>query len=160
MRSGFYLRAESFFNLAAYIDDVGDIGNLYGGRKLHAQSHGESVLALLSHRLRSMRRGMILMDEPEAALSPSSQMAFLGFLREWDRLGNVQVIIATHSPIIMSYPGATLYWFDGEGIAERTVEETEHYRITRAFLMNPQRYLMEIFGEANGAEREAADDRS
>ncbi|WP_316975815.1 AAA family ATPase [Shumkonia mesophila] len=159
VRSGFYLRAESFFNLAAYIDDVGDIDGLYGGRKMHAQSHGESVLALLAHRLRSMGRGIILMDEPEAALSPSSQMAFLGLLREWDRLGTVQVIVATHSPIIMCYPDATLFWFDGQGIAETTAEQTEHYRITKAFLSNPPRYLAEIFDETDAAEPEGADDR-
>ena len=143
--SGFYLRAESFFNLAAFIDDVGDIANVYGGRKLHAQSHGESVLALLSNRLGGMERGIILMDEPEAALSPSRQMALLGLLRQWDLSETVQVIIATHAPIIMCYPGATLYQFDDDGITETTVDQTEHYRVTKAFLSNPQRYLAQIF---------------
>ena len=150
--SGFYLRAESFFNLAAYIDDVGDTANAYGGRKLHAQSHGESVLALLLNRLVGIQRGIILFDEPEAALSPSSQLAFLGLLREWELSGTVQVIIATHAPIIMSYPGATLYGFDEDGISETTVEQTEHYRVTKAFLSNPRRYLAEIFGETDGTD--------
>lgn len=145
--TGFFLRAESFFNLASYIDEVGDIANVYGGRKLHAQSHGESVLALLSNRLRDMERGIILMDEPEAALSPSRQLALLGLLREWDVSETVQVIVATHAPIIMCYPGAALYRFDDDGITETTVEETEHYRVTKAFLSNPQRYLAEIFDE-------------
>jgi len=159
VRTGFYLRAESFFNLAAHIDDVGDI-NAYGGRDLRTQSHGESVLALLSNRLGNMDRGMILMDEPEAALSPASQMAFLGLLREWDRAGTIQVVIATHSPIIMCYPDATLYRFDGNGIAAVAVEETEHYQITKAFLLNPRRYLAEIFGEADTGARETEEDVS
>lgn len=150
--SGFYLRAESFFNLAAFIDEFGDIANVYGGRKLHAQSHGESVLALLSNRLGGMERGIILMDEPEAALSPSRQMALLGLLREWDLSKTVQVIIATHAPIILCYPDATLYQFDDDGITETTVDQTEHYRVTKAFLSNPQRYLAEIFDETDANE--------
>ena len=147
VRSGFFLRAESFFNVAGYIDEIGDIENHYGGRQLHAQSHGEALMALLSHRLGDMDRALILMDEPEAALSPSRQMAFLSLLREWDRRQTVQLIIATHSPIIMCYPGATLYQFDDDGIKETTVEDTEHYRVTRAFLSNPQRYLAQIFDD-------------
>jgi predicted ATPase len=146
VRSGFYLRAESFFNLAGFLDEVGDL-NRSGGRKLHAQSHGESVLALLSNRLGSMERGVILMDEPEAALSPSRQLAFLGLLHQWDMPETVQLIIATHAPIILCYPGATLYRFGEDGIRQIAVEETEHYRVTKAFLSNPDRYLAEIFDE-------------
>ena len=146
VRSGFYLRAESFFNLAGFLDEVGDV-DMSGGRKLHAQSHGESVLALLSNRLGSMERGVILMDEPEAALSPSRQLAFLGLLHQWDMSETVQLVIATHAPIILCYPGATLYRFDEDGISETPVEHTEHYRVTKAFLSNPERYLAEIFDE-------------
>lgn len=147
VRNGFFLRAESFFNLARYIDGVGDIQNVYGGRDLHAQSHGESVLALLSNRLRDMGQAVLLMDEPEAALSPSRQLAFLALLHEWDQAETVQAIIATHSPILLCYPGATLYHFDEDGIAETTVEQTDQYRVTRAFLSNPERYLAELFGD-------------
>lgn len=146
VRTGFFLRAESFFNLAGFLDAVGD-PDRSGGRRLHAQSHGESVLALLAHRLGDMERGIILMDEPEAALSPSRQLAFLGLLRQWEEQETVQIIVATHAPIILCYPGATLYRFDADGIAEVTVEETEHYRVTRAFLGNPERYLARVFGE-------------
>ena len=88
------------------------------------------------------------MDEPEAALSPSRQLAFLGLLHQWDLSETVQLIIATHAPIILSYPHATLYQFDDDGIAETTLEQTEHYRVTRAFLSNPDRYLAEIFEES------------
>jgi predicted ATPase len=154
VRTGFFLRAESFFDLAAYIDEVGDIQNAYGGRELHAQSHGESVMALLTNRLSDMEQAIILMDEPEAALSPARQLAFLALLREWDALETVQVIIATHSPILLCYPGATLYQFDADGIAETTVEETEHFRVTRGFLANPERYLADLFDEPG-----AGDDR-
>lgn len=146
VRTGFFLRAESFFNLAGFLDTVGD-PDRSGGRRLHAQSHGESVLALLAHRLGDLERGIILMDEPEAALSPSRQLAFLGLLRQWEERQTVQVIVATHAPIILCYPGATLYRFDEDGIAETTVGETEHYRVTKAFLANPERYLARVFGE-------------
>lgn len=148
VRTGFFLRAESFFNLAGYLDAVGD-PDRSGGRRLHAQSHGESVLALLSHRVGGIERGIVLMDEPEAALSPSRQLAFLGLLRQWDEQETVQIIVATHAPIILCYPGATLYRFDEDGIAETAVEETEHYRVTKAFLGNPERYLAQIFDEAD-----------
>ena len=148
VRSGFYLRAESFYNLAGFLDRTGTIERS-GGRKLHAQSHGESVLALLSNRLGSMERGIILLDEPEAALSPSRQLAFLRLLCRWDRSKSVQLIIATHAPIILSYPDATLYQFDEDGIARTTLEQTEHFRVTRAFLSNPDRYLAELFDESD-----------
>lgn len=147
VRSGFYFRAESFFNVAGYIDAVGDIDGAYGGRELRAQSHGEAVLALLSNRLGGAERSILLMDEPEAALSPSRQLALLGLLRRWDLSGNVQVIIATHAPILLSYPGATLYQFDDDQIWETTLDQTDHYRVTKAFLSNPDRYLEEIFAD-------------
>jgi len=152
VRTGAFLRAESFFNLAGYIDAEGSPVAFYGGRELHAQSHGESVMALLTNRLRDMGRAIVLMDEPEAALSPSRQLAFLALLREWDLSETVQVIVATHSPILLCYPDATLYRFDEDGIAETTVERTDHFRVTRAFLANPARYLAEIFEEPETGE--------
>jgi predicted ATPase len=152
VRTGAFLRAESFFNLAGYIDAEGSPVAFYGGRELHAQSHGESVMALLTNRLRDMGRAIVLMDEPEAALSPSRQLALLSLLHDWDLSGNVQVIVATHSPILLCYPGATLYQFGEGGIAETTVERTDHFRVTRAFLANPARYLAEIFDEPEPGE--------
>lgn len=147
VRAGFYFRAESFFNVAGYIDEVGDIDGAYGGRELRAQSHGEAVLALLSNRLGGTERSILLMDEPEAALSPSRQLALLGLLRRWDLSGNVQVIIATHAPILLSYPGATLYQFGDDRIWQTTLDQTEQYRVTKAFLSNPDRYLEDIFAD-------------
>lgn len=101
-----------------------------------------------------MGRAIILLDEPEAALSPSRQLALLALLREWELAKTVQVIIATHSPILPCYPGATLYQFDEDGISETTVEQTDHFQVTRAFLGNPARYLAELFREA-GADHQA-----
>lgn len=143
---GFFFRSESFYNLAAYIDDVG-LAERHGGRLLHQQSHGESFLAVFRHRFESNTHSVFLLDEPETALSPSRQLAFLGLLRQWEKSGNVQVIMATHAPILMSYPGAALVSFDGPGLRDIAFEETEHYRITRAFLGNPQRYLDEIMAD-------------
>jgi predicted ATPase len=143
---GFYFRSESFCNLAVFIDATADIG-FHGGRRMREQSHGEAFMALFANRLGTDERVLYLMDEPENALSPTRQLSFLALLREWEKSGRVQAVIATHSPIVMSYPGARLLSFDGDALEETAFEETEHYRVTRAFLGNPQRYLAEIFGD-------------
>ncbi|MBX9633366.1 MAG: AAA family ATPase [Magnetospirillum sp.] len=144
--NGFFFRAESFFSLASYMDEVGDV-NYSGGRNLHHQSHGESFLALFSHRLDGQQRAIFFMDEPEVALSPTRQLAFLRMLWDWQRGGRVQAIIATHSPIIMSLPGAALLSLDGDQIRPVRPEETEHYRVMRSFLGNPERALQELLSE-------------
>lgn len=143
---GFFFRSDTFADVARYLDDVGDLGR-QGGRLLHEQSHGESLMAVFGNRFETNERCMYLLDEPENALSPSRQLSFLRLLRQWERSGNAQVIVATHSPIIMSYPGATILSFDGDGIEAVAYEETEHFRVTRAFLGNPERYLRELFDE-------------
>lgn len=142
---GFFFRADTFSDVARYLDDFG----APGGLKLHEQSHGESLLSLFSDRFDTDARSMFLMDEPENALSPTRQMSFLRLLRDWENSGAAQMIIATHSPIIMSYPGATILSFDGDSIAPMDYEETEHYRITKAFLGNPERYLAQLFDDAD-----------
>ncbi|MEW5729136.1 MAG: AAA family ATPase [Pseudomonadota bacterium] len=144
--NGFFFRAESFFGLASYIDEVADLGN-YGGRHMHRQSHGESFLALFDNRLGANQRALYLMDEPEVALSPTRQLAFLRILRDWQRTGRVQAIIATHSPILMSLPGAALLSLDGGDIHPVTPEETEHYRVMRHFLADPDRALRDILSD-------------
>src|SRR5206468_6037665 len=119
-RDGFFLRAESFFNVATQIEELDaepgagpPIGPSYGDRSLHEQSHGESFLALLVNRFRG--KGLYILDEPEAALSPSRQMSFLARMHEL--LGHQsQFIIATHSPIIMSYPDAWIYSIGPKGL--------------------------------------------
>lgn len=143
---GFFFRSESFFNLANYIDETADLNN-YGGKKMHRQSHGEAFLSLFTNRLGTNARAMFLMDEPETALSPSRQLAFLSLLSEWEASGNAQIIIATHSPIILAYPNATIVEFSPSGLRAVSLEETEHYKITKGFLTAPERYLKELMKE-------------
>src|SRR5882672_4702014 len=144
-RDGFFLRAESFFNVATEIEKLDaepsfgpPIINSYGGRSLHEQSHGESFLALMTERFGG--QGLYILDEPEAALSPQRQLAVLSRIHDLI-LDNSQFIIATHSPILMAYPNATIYSFSTDGIKEVDYYETEHYQVTRDFLVNPKRML-------------------
>lgn len=148
MTEGFFLRAESFYNFASFIDDVSDLRS-YGGRKLHEQSHGESFLALFANRF---EHGLYILDEPEAALSPQRQLSFLRIIHDLEKPGHAQFLIATHSPIILAYPGATLYALDADGIRETDYAETEHFRITRDFLNDPDRYLRHLFSENDPEE--------
>jgi len=136
-RDGFFLRAESFFNVATQIDEL-DLKGWYGGKSLHEQSHGESFLTLMTTRFRG--DGIYILDEPEAALSPQRQLAILSRIHDLVR-DSSQFIIATHSPILMAYPDATIYQCGPDGINETTYEETEHYQVTRDFLMNRERML-------------------
>jgi predicted ATPase len=149
-RDSYFLRAESFFNVATEIERLDRDGwappiiGAYGGRSLHEQSHGESFFALLQNRFGE--NGLYLMDEPEAALSPTRQIQFLGLLHDYVQDG-CQFVIATHSPIILAYPEAVIYQLDDSGTREVAYADTEHYRVTRGFLSNPRRTLAVIFGE-------------
>lgn len=138
--SGFFLRAESFFNFASYIDSIGG-QPAYGGQSLHTQSHGESFLTLFTNRFTN---GIYILDEPEAALSPARQLAFLKIINDRERSGRAQFIIATHSPILLSYPGAAIYSLDGPSIDKISAADTEHVRLTRDFLNAPERYLSRL----------------
>jgi len=139
----YFLRAESFYNVASEIERLG-VGDGYGEKALHELSHGESFFALFENRFRD--HGLYFMDEPEAALSPKRQLHFLGLLHDYVRRG-AQFIIATHSPIIMAYPNSLIYMLDDRGIRETAYEDTEHYLTTRGFLSNPQRSMSVIFDE-------------
>ena len=141
-QDGYFFRAESFFNVATEIENLGVSG--YGEQSLHEQSHGESFLALMVNRFRG--NGLYLLDEPEAALSPQRQLAILTRIHDLVQEKS-QFIIATHSPILMAYPDAIIYEFSKEGIQQVVYEETEHYRITRNFLANPQRMMRILFEE-------------
>lgn len=140
---GFFLRAESFFNVATAVDQIGVSGG-YGDVGLHQQSHGESFLAVLENRFR--RKGFYVLDEPEAALSPQRQITMLAVLRDLLE-GNeeIQFLIATHSPILLAYPGAQILSFDDGVIHEITYRETSSYKIMARFLSRPEVYLREIF---------------
>jgi len=133
---GFFLRAESFYNMATNIDEINASGS-YGGVSLHSQSHGESFLSVIRNRFGG--NGLYILDEPEAALSPSRQMSLLVIMHELIQKGS-QFIIATHSPIIMSYPDSIIYELSG-GIKKVTYKDTEHYKITKAFLNNPEKMI-------------------
>jgi predicted ATPase len=140
-KDNYFLRAESFYNVATYMDEVGYLEG-YGGRSLHTQSHGESFMATLMNKFRG--NGLYLLDEPEAALSPSRQMAALLRIHELVQDGS-QFVIATHSPILMAYPSAKIVLFDSHGLQEVEYEQTEHYVITRDFLNNHKRRLHNLF---------------
>ena len=144
-RTGYFLRAESFFNVATEIERLDKepsygppIINSYGGRSLHEQSHGESFLALMNERFSG--EGLYILDEPEAALSPQRQLAVLSRIHDLVLEGS-QFIVATHSPILMAYPDARIYQCGPGGLAAIAYEDTEHFQVTRNFLANPQRML-------------------
>lgn len=147
-RDGFFLRAESFYNVASNIDvldeGVGDFIAGYGGRSLHRQSHGESVLSLVLNRLNGY--GLYLFDEPEAALSPSRQLTLLAAIHRLVK-NDSQLIIATHSPILMAYPNAVIYLLDEEGVRPIPYEETEHYQVMHSFMAHPKRMLDVLLDE-------------
>ena len=149
-RDGFFLRAESYFNVATEIERLDDepsggarIIDQYGGVSLHEQSHGESFLALAMHRLRG--HGLYILDEPEAALSPKRQLSLLSVIHELVEERASQFVIATHSPILMAYPNARIYRLGPNGIERVAYEDTEHFRITRDFLNSPERYFKTLF---------------
>lgn len=143
-KDGFFLRAESFYNLATNIEELDKEGggppviNSYGGISLHNMSHGESFFAVFMNRLGG--QGLYILDEPEAALSPTRLMAMLVRMHELIADGS-QFIIATHSPILMAYPDAQILSLTEQGATPVTLEETGHFRLTRDFLNNPQRML-------------------
>lgn len=146
---GFFLRAESYHNFATDMDTLeatpwcGGALRSYGGKSLHAQSHGESFFATLIHRLGG--HGIYLFDEPEAALSPQRQMSLL--VRMHDLIGEFsQFIIATHSPILMAYPDAWIYQFSEDGIQRIAYEDTDHYQITSRFMRDPKGMIHRLLG--------------
>ncbi len=141
--SGSLFRAETFRELGDFIDDVSlcDPGRLqyHGGQILNTLSHGQGILAYLTHRF--SRKGLYLLDEPEAALSPASQIQFLNLLQRLEAEGQSQFIITTHSPILLAYPGAQILAFEPPHIREVCYEETVHYQLYKQFLLNPAAFL-------------------
>ncbi len=150
----YFLRAESFFNVATEIERMDKEPSFdppvithYGGTYQHEQSHGESFLSFLQHRI---GLGLYLFDEPEAALSPTRQLSFLKVLHERVKVGS-QFIIATHSPIILGFPNARIYKFSEEGIHQVAYQETDHFAVTAEFLKNPGK-MLDILFEEDAAE--------
>ncbi len=153
-KDAFFLRSESYYNVATYIDQLDNefsfsppIKDAFGGKSLHEQSHGESFFALFLNRLRG--HGLYILDEPEAALSPSRQMSLISRMHELIGMDS-QFIIATHSPIIMAYPDAAIYEIR-ETIERIKYEETEHYQVMRAFIKNKDGMLRELMKPAENS---------
>ena len=149
-RDGFFLRAESFYNVASNIDQMDRESSFgppviasYGGVSLHRQSHGESFLALVENRFGG--HGLYILDEPEAALSPRG---IIRLMQNMDELvqKDSQFIIATHSPMLLTFPGAEIYQIEENGIISIPFKETSHYRTTVLFLQNPEDAVNEILG--------------
>ncbi len=145
----FFLRAESFYNVASEVDRLegDDPGMLasYGGASLHHQSHGESFMSLVLSRFHG--NGLYLLDEPEVALSPTRQMALLSRIDELLKWRS-QFIIATHSPILLAHPAARIFVLSEDGIVETPYKETEHYIVTKEFMNNPERMLDVLLSES------------
>jgi len=153
-KDSYFFRAESQSHLASLFDardadpdfilaggGKADPYAAYGGKSLHTRSHGEAFLALMSNRFRA---GLFLMDEPESALSPQRQLSLLTLISKLVANQKSQFIIATHSPILLTFPGATLLSFDEDRIVETTLEETSHYQITKGILANPKMYWQHL----------------
>ncbi len=147
-RDAYFFRAEFQAHFASLLEERranpdfgGDPYARYGGRSLHTRSHGEAFLAMFASW---MAPGIILMDEPEAALSPQRQLALLVQMARLARAGNVQFVIATHSPILLTFPDAVLISFDGGAIRPTRLQDTAHYQITRGILENPDRYWQHL----------------
>lgn len=144
---GFFLRAETFYDFASHIDQLAEehpsAYDSYGGKSLHQQSHGEAFYSLFKNRFG--KRGIYLLDEPEAALSPQRQIAFLSIIHELQK--SAQLLIATHSPILLGYPNAEILSFDSVPIQPIDYQATEHYQVTRRFLENRSFYMQEILDE-------------
>jgi predicted ATPase len=148
--SGFYLRAESFFNVASYVDSVGGL-NSYGGKSLHDQSHGESFISLLQHRF--TRSGFYVMDEPEAALSPQRQLSLLVLMHDLlTDNDNIQFLIAAHSPILLAYPDAQILSFDGGHVHEIGYRESHPFQLVSRFVAAPERYINALFSDPSEPE--------
>lgn len=151
-RDGFFLRAESFYNVASNIDQMdrepgsgSPVIMSYGGVSLHRQSHGESFLALVENRFSG--HGLYILDEPEAALSPRG---IIRLMQNMDRLAgeDSQFIIATHSPMLITFPDAEIYQIREDGIVSVPFKETSHYRTTVRFLQNPESAIEDILGRS------------
>jgi predicted ATPase len=146
-RDGFFLRAESLFNLATEIEELDKgpggppIIDSYGFKSLHEQSHGESFFAVMMHRFGG--QGFYVLDEPEAALSPTRQLAMISRIHQLVRQHS-QFVIATHSPILMAYPNSWIYQIGTNSLERVSLEETEHYIIAKRFLNDPHRQVERI----------------
>ncbi len=141
--TGYFLRAESFFNVASQVEEL-DVAAAYGDRSLHEQSHGESFLALVLNRFGA--NGLYIMDEPEAALSPQGCLAMMRAIHDLVAAGS-QFLIATHSPLLIAYPDADVHELDDEGITRRDYRQTKNFELFRTFTEAPERFLTHLLAD-------------
>ena len=139
---GSFFSSQIFHNFAQLVDmwEADNPGQIdyFGGKSLLTQSHGQSIMSFFKSRYKI--KGLYLLDEPETALSPKTQLELLKLLREMSRLGHAQFIIATHSPILLSCPGSEIHSFDYAPIKPLSYEETDHYQIYKNFMQDPKKY--------------------
>ena len=138
--NGWFFRAESFFSVARYLDEV---RSPYADFLSH--SHGEGFMRFFEERCQ--RQGIYIFDEPESALSPARQMEFLKLMRRMDQSGHCQIIMATHSPMLMAYPDARLLRLSKYGLEPVTVKETDHYKVMREFCADPAGFVEAVMDE-------------
>jgi predicted ATPase len=142
--NGWFFRAESFFSIARYLDDAArEVGEL--GPDFLSHSHGEGFLRFFEQRCQ--KQGIFIFDEPESALSPARQMEFLKLLRRMEQSTICQVVMATHSPVLMAYPGARLLWLSKYGLEPVAVEQTDHYKVMREFCADPAGFVEAVIEE-------------
>nr|WP_239588289.1 AAA family ATPase [Gracilibacillus alcaliphilus] len=148
-RDNFFLRAESFYNVATYVEELDQdpmggarIVDAFGGKSLHQQSHGESFFATFNERFRG--HGLYILDEPEAALSPLRQLSLLSRMDELVHQGS-QFIIATHSPMLMAYPHAAIIELSEDGMEAKKLEDTQHYSVMKQFFEDRNQLLHHLF---------------
>jgi predicted ATPase len=143
---GSYFGSQIFQDFARFLDEwaANDPGILeyFGGKSLLTQSHGQSMITFFKARYKI--KGLYLMDEPETALSPQSQLDLMRIIKENTRDGHAQFIIASHSPILLAFPGATIYSFDFSSVKTISYHETAYYRLYKDFLDHPAKYLKDI----------------
>jgi len=146
---GYFLRAESFYTTANYAESGtfsagGPMPIYFDGKRIHEQSHGEAFLSIV----KEFRPGLFVFDEPESALSPQRQLALMVAMKQLIDQGS-QFIIATHSPILLSYPGAAIYELTGAGIEKTAYNDISHVKLTKDFLNNPEQYLQRLLKDGD-----------
>ena len=149
---GWFFRAESFFSVARYLDEAS-----MNGPDFLSYSHGEGFLRFFEERCQG-RHGIFFFDEPESALSPLRQITLVKLLHAMQRSGICQVIMATHSPLLMAYPAAQLVHLSHRGLQPISVEETEHFRMMREFLADPDGFMKEALADADREQAEVEDE--
>src|SRR6202043_1356380 len=147
--NGWFFRAETFFSVARYLDAVGSESDFL------SHSHGEGFMRFFQERCQ--RQGTYIFDEPEAALSPARQMEFLKLMRRMEESTICQVVMATHSPMLIAYPGARLLRMSKYGLEPVTVDQTDHCKVMREFCNDPAGFVEGVMAEWTPRRRD--DDR-